>query len=439
METDWLLQLPAELQEQVSAVVQKDESSLEVFGNLYEYLTNGVVKRRKVQTVEDKVIPPETIIFEINQISFVSPVRKKMNLTLHLIQNGESASPALSIVNPANNIPEYTFTDLEKAIKLCAFLPVLGSTTNPSKRGVCYLCCWMHDEFYPEDSTASKDPIVCQLNLDLIKKQKLRNGELPANFEAQFFHAKNSVIIDPVQERIIDHFQRQFKMCGISVINYLPAESLFKNSYSLNKDDALSITINGSETPTIIMVNCHRGSKEGVLLFLEENSVNPAYVIFGFRKPILVFPITRIIRASYSNITRLTFSLNMSVLNNKDEQRHHEFSMIDEKYYNMIDGFIKAHDITDSSFTNDGHELTKTDLIEELAVVGDFKPEIAGDDDDDDDDEDEDFKEGQEESGSDVDEEYDSAVQSENDGDADQADSEEEEDDGVFNRAIEID
>ncbi|KAK6885279.1 Histone chaperonr [Candida tropicalis] len=433
MGTDWISQLPSELQEQINAVVQKDESSLEVFCNLHDYLKSGVVKRRKISE-ETQVIPPETIIFEINQISFVSPVRKRMNLTLHLIQDGETATPALSIVNPANNISEHTFTDLKDAIKLCAFLPVLGNTTNPSKRGVCYLCCWMHDDFYPEDSNASRDPIVCQLNLDLIKKQKVKNGELPADFESQFFHPKNSVILDPVQERIIDHFQRQFKMCGISVINYLPATSLFKNTYSLNNDDALSLTIEGSETPALVMVDCYKGAKDGVLMFLEDNSVNPAYIIFGFKKPILVYPITRVIRASYSNITRSTFNLNISVLNSKDEQRHLEFSMISEKYYQMIDGFIKSHDITDSSFTNDGHELTKTESIEELAVVGEFKPGIPPEDDDEDD---EDFNGGV--SDSDVDEEYDSDVQSDNDGDAAASDvsEEEEEEDGVFSKSKE--
>ena len=100
----------------------------------------------------------------------------------------------------------------------------------------------------------------------------------------------------------------------------------------------------------------------------------------------------------------------------------------------MIDGFIKSHDITDSSFTNDGHELTKTELIEELAVVGEFKPGIPPEDDDEDD---EDFNGGV--SDSDVDEEYDSDVQSDNDGDAAASDvsEEEEEEDGVFSKSKE--
>lgn len=128
----------------------------------------------------------------------------------------------------------------------------------------------------------------------------------------------------------------------------------------------------------------------------------------------------------------------MSVLNSKDEQRHLEFSMISEKYYQMIDEFIKSHEITDSSFTNDGHELARTDLIEELAVVDEFKPDIP--DGEDDEEEDEDFKGG--ESGSEVDEEYDSAAKSDDDdedgeGSHRDSDDSEEEEDGVFSKANE--
>lgn len=48
-------------------------------------------------------IHPESIIFEVQQVSFSSPIRKRMNLTFHLIEQNGQALPVMSIVNPANN------------------------------------------------------------------------------------------------------------------------------------------------------------------------------------------------------------------------------------------------------------------------------------------------------------------------------------------------
>lgn len=385
MDSAWVRELPTELQNEIKAVVEKDGASFIVFEKLYEHLS-GSTKKRKLSSE----IALEMIIFEINEISFYSPVRKRMNLTLHLVEEGGNPSPALSIVNPSTNVPEMTFTELDQTVKLCLLLPILGNTTNTQKKAICYLCFWMHD---------GTDPIICQMNLDAVKKLMIKSGKLPADIESKFVTARGSLPLNPIQERIIDYFKRQFKLCGIEMMNYLPCVSIFRNTFSLNNDNAIAMNTDGASEPTLVMVNCHKGAKEGVLILLQANKTNPAYFIFGFKKPILVYEASQVLHTSYSNITRQTFSLNMTVLNKKREERELEFGMIDEKFYRVIDEFIKMQYIQDSTFKGESDDLVE--------IVHEHNGNVE----DDDEEEDDDFESGEEES--DVEEEYNSDLNEE--------------------------
>lgn len=435
---DWILELPDDLQNKITSITRQNPQSQLVFTELYTFLTD--TKRRKtgatgaagaVGTAENSngnggyeelapssSIHPESIIFEIQQVSFSSPIRKRMNLTFHLIEQNGQALPVLSIVNPTNNSPEISFINLKHAIKLCLILPILGNTTNSKKKGVALLCFWIHDQYYT-DSNVSKDPIICQLNLDMIKKQMIKNGKLPPDIESQFDLSthKNDVALNPIQERIIDYFKRQFQLIGINLVNYLPCSTVFKSKYIVNEDTAVALTNDNNINPKIIMVECHKGARDGNLIFLEQNEHNPAYLIFAFKKPILVFRLSKVLRASYTSITKHTFTLNVVVLNDRDEERLLEFSMIDQAYFQIIDNFIRLHGISDDSFNDDNREKEagKSGAAENGAGDTNASGGPAGGagnnvDDDDDDDEDADF-EGNEEN-SDVAEEYDSAAES---------------------------
>ena len=436
---DWLLELPNTLQTKITAITQQNPDSQQVFSELYEFLTD--VKRRKLgdaaaaastengyeELTPSSSIHPESIIFEIQQVSFSSPIRKRMNLTFHLIEQNGEPLPVMSIVNPANNSPELSFINLKHAIRLCVVLPVLGNSTNSQKKGIALLCFWIHDQYYT-DSNISKDPIICQLNLDMVRKQMIKNGKLPADFESQFDLSpyKNDVILNPIQERIVDYLKRQFHLVGINLVNYLPCSGIFKNKYIVNEDTAVALTSDNSINPRIIMVECHKGARDGNLIFLEQNEYNPAHLIFAFKKPILVFKLTKVVRASYTSITKHTFSLNVVVLNDRDEERPLEFSMIDQAYFQIIDNFIRLHGISDDSYNDVNREKTEGKGDESAAAV-----EVAADDDDDE--EDADF-DGNDE-GSDVAEEYDSAAEGSSEG---EGEGEGEDDgDGVFTRSKE--
>ncbi|KAK6464918.1 hypothetical protein DFJ63DRAFT_97681 [Scheffersomyces coipomensis] len=474
-DSSWISSLPKDLQVQIYSVLSKYPETTDVFTQLYLHCSginqqtnnnnnsnndhDDYHKKRKIETIDlnndnngnnqsqssstdpstiidgqisiTEPLIPETIIFEISQVSFQSPIRKKMNLIFHLIERNGEATPVLSIVNPSNQIPEISLINLSTFIKLCIIVPILGNSTNPTKKNIVSLCFWTNDE--------NKDPIICQINLDLIKKQMIKLGKLPTNIENQFinYNENNNLSLHPIHENIIDYFKRQFKLCGINLINYLPGTHIFNNQFTLNNDNALALS-NNNISNTLIMVDCHKGAKDGVLLLLNTNEFNHPYIIFGFKKPILLFEISKIKDSSYTNITRLTFSLLFTIVNNKGEERIVEFSMIDQNFFQIIDDFIKSQNINDNSFDanlkekdNKGNNTNNNDQGQIT--------EINGEEEVDSDEEDGDFQEGEEEDDddSDVAEEFDSDAGN-NSGDDDEEEEESEVEDGNFNKNKEV-
>jgi len=487
--SDWIQTLPFELRTEIQIAVSKSPEALDVFSKLYNYLTEQDLKRRRVeisqqqqplgqlqqreaqpqgiheaQPVQPKQeahitqapqpaqvpsdpptlhptlqtgtitltspINPETIIFEIPQVSFQSPIRKKLNLTFHLIEDNNQPIPVLSIINPTKQVPELSLVNLRNSIKLCTIIPILGNSTNSVKKSIVSLCFWINDDMV--DDKAYKDPIICQINLDIIKKQMVKDGKLPPDVEnkLQADAQIDNLSLTPIHERIIDYFQRQFKLCGINLINYLPCSSLFKNQFTLNTDSAIALSTNNIKT--FLLVEAHKGSKDGSLMFLSSNVFNKSFIIFGFKKPILIFDMPNIVNVSYSNITRLTFSMLLTLLNDQKEEKVLEFSMIDQQYFTVIDEFMKLQNINDNSYDDNLREKVKGEDVKvngtntegNGANDGVTLADINASEDEDDGD----YGEvNDEEDGSDVDEEFDSeAASDEEEG--------EEEDDGVFNK-----
>ncbi|KAK6202549.1 uncharacterized protein RJT21DRAFT_20377 [Scheffersomyces amazonensis] len=477
-DSSWISSLPLDLQKQIYAAITKHPDTVEVFTTLYNHLQlaseQDDSKRRKVDSHENhshqqnhhnqnqsnhqthhqtqsqskshapqpnngsdygmitisEPLIPETIIFEISQVSFQSPIRKKMNLIFHLIERDNEALPVLSIVNPTNQIPEISLINLSHSIKLCIIIPILGNSTNPTKKNIVSLCFWINED--------RQDPIICQINLDAIKKQMIKLGKLPVNIEQQFanYNESNNLSLHPVHENIIDYFKRQFKLCGINLINYLPGTHIFNNQFTLNNDNALALS-NNNISNTIIMVDCHKGAKDGVLLFLNSNEFNQPFIIFGFKKPILSFEISRVKDSSYTNITRLTFSVLFTVVNEKDEEKVIEFSMIDQNFFQIIDDFIKAQNINDNSFDATFKEKQVDNQGQNQENNPDNQPqqEVFNEDDEDDEDDDN-YQGGEEEEGedSDVAEEYDSEAG----GDSGDEEEGSEVEDGNFNKNKEV-
>lgn len=381
MSHDWINLLPDALKQDIAAVVQQSPQSLEVFTKLHQFLTsqNGeIAKKRKIVDQDatggaeklediviklDKPIQDSEIIYSFPQTSFQSPFRKKLTLTFHLLFNPDKTPiPALSIVNPTTNVPELTLVNLKKAIKLGLILPILGNTTVKTKKNIASLCIWLHDDIVKYG--LKNEPIICHLNFDIITKQLIQQGKAPKVLPKE---DESDTDADdggaPANDAIVDFIVRQFKLCQVDLVNYLPSTNPARNRYNINTDHGIAISSNNNPNNDLVLVEAYKGSKDGSLVFLSPNKINQSYVIFGFRKPIMLFERRKIRSISYLNITSLTFSVLITVDNpdKPDGEELIEFGMIDHAYYQLIQEFILHQNISDNSFDDRYREKTKDD------------------------------------------------------------------------------
>lgn len=440
---DWINSVPLNLQAQVKSLVEEYPPSLPIIHKLCEHFNAAITehedKKRKLNptpeikqenvavdpaSIKPKVegqINQDEIIFELPQISFQSPIRKKMNLIFHLlVEPGQAPKPVMLLALPTTYVPEISVHDLSNLIKLCVLLPILGNSTNSSKRNIGLLCFWLYDHAAADAN--KNDPIICQVNFDQVKKQLIKAGKIPAEAETQLKEMNGSNEcsdgIKAINEAIINFLQKQFQLCGIHLINYLPSSSPTKNKLSINTDAGVAVSLKANLINDLVMVEAYKGARDGAILMLTANEYNQPYIIFGFKKPILIFDISKVQHISYSNITRLTFSIIVTLVNEKKDSKVEtlEFGMIDQKYFQIMDEFIKTQGINDNSFDDD---LREKGTANDNNAASQENPEQGPPADSDDEEEDGTFQVGQEEAESSVDEEYDSNAGSDAESNAD--------------------
>lgn len=404
---NWILDLPKNLQIRINKVIENNQENYEVLSELYNFLKVNQdkklldLKKRKVIVsnqskdkfdFEDNIhkydniektsgiiilnekLTSDIIIFELQIISFQSPIRKKMNLVFHLIEENHKPIPVLSIVNPLNQIPDFSIINLPKSIKFCIVFPILGNSTNTQKKSIISLLFWLNENCIKD--TVKMDPILCHLNLDSIKKQLIKSGKLPIDVDNNFHdeNNKSSLYLNSVHERIIDYFKRQFNLCGIKLIDYLPSEHFLKSKFLVNSDDVIALSGENEEIK-ILMIESYKGSKDGLLLFLTRNEHNPSYIIFGFKKPILIYETSRIHHVTFSSITINTFNIIFTIMNKKNEKKHVEFSMVNNKNYQIINKFFEYEKIPNNSQNMNFVEISNevdSEIIEKSEMNNDL-------------------------------------------------------------------
>ncbi|CCH41846.1 Histone chaperone [Wickerhamomyces ciferrii] len=377
-------QLPAELKTDILRIselsIETNDEALKVFQDLYDFLTTDSNKKRKVpqqqQDDDDKdiyevdSIDPGTIIFQIKELSFQSPLRKKLNLTFSI--SPITQKPILSIGKSNQDKPDLVIDELNnKNIKFSTFLPV------PEKKNLLYFVI-----FYEKNlgDSFNNEPIVLTLNQDQVNKQLISEKIIKENDDFKIY------------------IQRQAAVSGFKIVD------TFQNG--LNS----------------FFVSAHRGTKEGLLYFL------PNHILFGFKKPILLFDSQNIDSISYSSITRVTFNVTLVL---KDGEKF-EFSMIDQSDFANIDNYIKNKEVQDRSMSDElkAKKLTKNQDAFALAEAEGQLPEgVEGVDDipheeDDDDENDETFQGGAE-----IDDTSDVSDEGSGSEDGEEEDGEEDEDD----------
>lgn len=309
---DWFLdQLAPKLREEVLAISKSVPGSLPVFQGVYESALDKssdlARKSRKLEPREEGV-DKDSIIFSLEDVSVISPLRKKLNFALHLSANDKK--PTLSLLRDGKQ--EFSIKDLGKSISMATFLPVA------EKKGNVYLFV----NYTHSTDNKYRDPLLITLNKDAVMQQFKQNGMIDK--EVEDF------------TKCIEYMRKQAILAGFRI-----TDPFFTNS---------------AQQPQSFHVECHRGTKEGTLYFL------PEHLLFGFKKPILVFESSDIESITYTSITRLTFNVNLVT---KTGEKY-EFSMIDQSEYAKIDEYVKRKQVIDKS------------MSEELKAKSTYKTQQAG-------------------------------------------------------------
>lgn len=442
------------LKARVNALVKAQPSSEAILNDLYEYLSQAPEsKKRKAAKqnlveatkqvpvaqmplaaptsgptqveVIDKynlkisgVINRSEVICELSNLSFTSPTRRKYNLMFHLFIGSDGVpQPVLSVVNITTGIPEISIRGLLESIKLCVLIPILGNTTVPAKKDIGMLCFWLNDDAALDKS--KNEPIICIMNLDLVRKQLAKDGKIHPNAESQVAHLDSTNDgIKPVNGLILEFLERQFSLCGIQLVNFMPSALPTKNALNMNSDNSVSLSRLANSVNDLVSVEAYKGSKEGVLVLIS-TSAQSAYMVFGFKKPVMILDFSKIRSVSYKDITKFTFTV-MVTIEDGDAETVIDFSMIDQNSFQVIDEFIRARNIDDNSYDVKLKEKPANEKEGDTEATRDQQDvglaALAASDD-----EEEDGSYNEEVSGdSDVAEEFESNAESEEDGDDDE-------------------
>lgn len=373
----WTDTLPVQLKARVNALIRAQPSSESILNDLHDHLTLNQKKRKIVNS--PKVKTPETapvaavpagptqievvdqynlrysgpinrseVICELPNLSFTSPTRRKYNLVFHLYIGSDNApQPVLLVVNMATSTPEISLRNLQHSVKLCVLLPVLGNTTVASKKDTGMLCFWLHD--HAALDKAKNEPIICIINLDLVRKQLAKDGKIHPNAESQVAHLESSDEgIKPVNGLILEFLERQFGLCGIQLNNFMPSSLPSKNALNMNADNSVSVSRAANSENDLVLVEAYKGSKEGALVFVSP-AEGSAYLVFGFKKPVVIYNFSDIKNVSYKDITKFTFTV-MITVQVGDAETVIDFSMIDQNSFQVIDDFVRARNIDDNSY-----------------------------------------------------------------------------------------
>ncbi|PRT54619.1 hypothetical protein B9G98_02239 [Wickerhamiella sorbophila] len=149
----------------------------------------------------------------------------------------------------------------------------------------------------------------------------------------------------------------------------------------------------------VLHVTVHQGSREGVLSFLHR------YIIFGYRKPLTILPLSQISNLSYTVVTRLTFNI-VVVLTSGEK---HEFSMISHDSYEAINQWVTDRYLEDLSLAEERRAKKQRAGPSELEAAAEEASQLPEAEDDSDEEEAEFSEESDSESGGEEEEESDNA------------------------------
>ncbi|KAF2157569.1 Rtt106-domain-containing protein [Myriangium duriaei CBS 260.36] len=312
--------------DRVLAAAQQSRDQLQLFVDVARFLTrthtdqqhqtNGVSsepssKKRKLDasTGDDTTdLNSATSILDLPDVSFTVPVRKKLSVQLLTSPAGTAAGGGLKITGK-----DVSYTIPWAAIAQVFCLPVPEKTTRQ------------------QNFVVVLDPSTpCQGEAQFV-------FTLPENpYSGQCAHAADQDTWVTLTGRMMNTYLMELGK-GVT----LPAEDEFHSA----------IPQAHRKGEVGYHVKAHVGSKDGYLFFLSSG------IVFGFRKPIQVFPFHAIESISYTSVLQRTFNLVITIQPSAEdpsqETKEIEFAMLDQQDFAGIDEYIKRHGLNDASMAKE--------------------------------------------------------------------------------------
>jgi len=313
-----LAQLPSQLQDDINLLIKKDPKSETVIKQIIEYYERklekvGALNHKKSKNdgvpaqskLANKSLLPQTlegsqIMLQIPDLSIQSPFRKKVNMVIGAFQG---KSPFMTFTKAMNVAPEFMLSDL--TTNNIDFTTILCVPEKKASRVLLISYKQNLGHLYKDD------PLLVQFNNDVLTEQfgSILNGTTLVSF-----------------------LLKQLSALGMN-------------------------TVDGT-TDDVFFVQTYNVTKEGYLYFLKD------HIIFGFKKPILIFKTTDIEAVTYTSITRLTFNVSLNVRRKVEQMENgesiqktvtdkYEFSMIDQKEFDKINQYVQSQKFEDKSMADE--------------------------------------------------------------------------------------
>ncbi|KAL3427715.1 hypothetical protein PVAG01_01224 [Phlyctema vagabunda] len=263
----------------------------------------------------------DPVLLEVKDISVVIPQRKKYTLCFtasHLYARlGESKEPVAGI--------SYALKDIEYAF--CLPVP------EKSQKQFNYVLFPKNSIITPAKPVAgappAPEPIVFTIPDSAPKPGTIGGQDSTAA----------SAVSDDFKTLFDWAFSKYLKSSGSQVKKITEADA-----------NLFASTIKQPHRPKekAVHVKGFRGSKDGYLFFL------PDGILWGFKKPMLFLPHSRISAVSYTSVLQRTFNLNIDVDTSNDKggeetQEEFEFAMLDQEDFAGINEFVQRHGLQDKS------------------------------------------------------------------------------------------
>ncbi|KAM0715637.1 hypothetical protein Q7P37_009135 [Cladosporium fusiforme] len=280
---------------------------------------------------------PPVVSFECKDVSFTSPLRKKLKLQfVHDSMN--LLLRQIRLLNQATNAVEYTLRGEDVDTMFCLPMP------EKAQRQQTFVV-------FPLPGAQSYDgtpaePLVWTMNET---KGKPETVSVASRLDV----TEEDTFVD-VTLRELNHF-----MASLSKKTILPDEREF----------ASEIPQSHRKGEKAFHTKAFRGSKEGPSSPSPMNEKKQSLtcpsgylfllstgIVFGFKKPVAYFPLNAIESISFTSVLQRTFNIVITTLSEptsssgeEEKRTEHELSMVDQADFQPIDAYIRAHGLNDAS------------------------------------------------------------------------------------------